>query len=315
VVAAVTRARRVAVGRHREVRLRLVGIPVAISTRNRMAMRQRELAERRVHRWQGSRLDREQRAIDLGRIGRHARHGVVHWRWWRRSARQRDAGQSNTHGQMVTGWPPRVTSATGAGPEPDIAVMATRRSDERAAHDPRASRRRHRRRLQPGRRARRHRQLVRQRGLPVGPGRRWWRTRGPDQRRRRALGDLCPASTTSCTAERLPLHIPLEPRRRPDSTRPSSCRLVVRWLRAFRSWPGTSRASCAYSPWPASPSRHAPRGRPPLPHRRRACPHPVTQNRSRSRRSTRECDLSSPSRGNQKTSSSPCLIRCSTAPG
>jgi hypothetical protein len=27
---------------------------------------------------------------------------------------------------MVTGWPPRVTSATGVGPEPDIAVIATR---------------------------------------------------------------------------------------------------------------------------------------------------------------------------------------------
>jgi len=118
VVAAVTRTRRVAVGRHREVRLRLVGIPVAISTRSRMAMRQRELAERRVHRWQGSRLDRERRAIDLGRIGRHgSRHGVVHWRRWRRRARQRDAGQSKTHGKMVTGWPPRVTSATGAGPD------------------------------------------------------------------------------------------------------------------------------------------------------------------------------------------------------
>lgn len=137
VVAVVTRARRVAVGRHREVRLRLVGIPVAISTRNRMAMRQRELAERRVHRWQGSRLDREHHALDLARIGRHGRHGVVHWRWWRRRARQRDAGQSNTHGKMVTGWPPRVTSATGAGPEPDIAVVATRRSDERAAHNAR----------------------------------------------------------------------------------------------------------------------------------------------------------------------------------
>ena len=159
VVAVVTRARRVAVGRHREVRLRLVGIPVAISTRNRMAMRQRELAERRVHRWQGSRLDREHRAIDLGRIGRHGRHGVVHWRWWRRRARQREAGQSNTHGKMVTGWPPRVTSATGAGPEPDIAVIATRRSDERAAHNARASRRRHRRRVQPRHRARRHHQL------------------------------------------------------------------------------------------------------------------------------------------------------------
>jgi len=138
VVAAVTRARRVAVGRHREVRLRLVGIPVAISTRNRMAVRQRELAERRVHRWHGSRLDREHRAIDLGRIGRHGRPGVVQGRWWRRSARQRDAGQSNTHGKMVTGRPPRVTSATGTGPEPDIAVTATRRSDEREAHNARA---------------------------------------------------------------------------------------------------------------------------------------------------------------------------------
>jgi len=137
VVAVVTRARRVAVGGHREVRLRLVGIPVAISTRNRMAMRQRELAERRVQRWQGSRLDREHRAIDLGRIGRHGRHGVVHCRWWRRRARQRDARQSNTHGKMVAGWPPRATSATGTGPEPDIAVIATRRSDERAAHNTR----------------------------------------------------------------------------------------------------------------------------------------------------------------------------------
>jgi hypothetical protein len=45
-----------------------------------MAMRQRELAERRVYRWQGSRLDREHRALDLGHIGRHGTHGVVHGR-------------------------------------------------------------------------------------------------------------------------------------------------------------------------------------------------------------------------------------------